>query len=84
MVSHLCDQGVTDIHYLGGIKTISTSIDRLKGFKEALQVHVLLDYNSKIQETGYGIRYGYEMTRKLLKDNTKFPQAIFTSALNIA
>ena len=83
VVTHLCDQGVTDIHYLGGIKTISTSVDRLKGFKEALKVHGLLDDNSKIQETGYGISDGYEMARKLFKGNTKFPQAIFTSALTL-
>ena len=41
------------------------------------------DYNSKIQETGYDIRDGYEMTHKLFKENTRFPQAFFTSALTL-
>ena len=83
VVTLLCDQGVTDIHYLGGVKTISTSIDRLKGFREALRAQGLFEDDSMIQETGYGISDGYEMTRKLIKKNNGFPQAIFTSALTL-
>ena len=36
LVSVLCQEGVKDLYFVGGIKKLSTSIDRLNGFKKAL------------------------------------------------
>ena len=52
LVSVLCQEGVKDIYFVGGIEKLSTSIDRLNGFKKALLDQGVECNQSKIQQIG--------------------------------
>ena len=79
MVSVLCQEGVKDLYFVGGIEKLSTSIDRLNGFKKALLDKGFEFNQSKIQQTGYAVADGYEMTKNIIENLSKTPEAIFTS-----
>jgi DNA-binding LacI/PurR family transcriptional regulator len=71
----MCQGGVTDIYFVGGIEKLSTSIDRLNGFKKALLDKGLECNQSKIQQIGYAVADGYEMTKNIIERFSKTPEA---------
>ena len=83
LVSVLCQEGVKDIYFVGGIEKLSTSIDRLNGFKKALLDQGVECNQSKIQQIGYAVADGYEMTKNIIERFSKTPEAIFTSAITL-
>ena len=58
LVSVLCQEGVKDLYFVGGIEKLSTSIDRLNGFKKALLDKGVECNQSKIQQIGYAVADG--------------------------
>jgi LacI family sucrose operon transcriptional repressor len=83
LVSTLCKEGIQDIHFIGGIQKLSTSIDRLKGYKKALRDQGIGYDQQKVQQTGYAVKDGYEMTKNIFQKIKQGPQAIFTSAITL-
>lgn len=52
LISTLCQEGIDDIYFIGGIKNLSTSIDRLNGYKNALLNQGIAFQKNKVQQTG--------------------------------
>lgn len=76
-VSHLINLGHKRIAYIGGIPSISTTKDRLKGYREAFSDNGLLVDEDLILIGDSKQESGESLTEKLLKmDNP--PTAIFT------
>ena len=80
LVSHLCSTGCREIYYLGGLETISTFINRLKGYRRALEDHDIRFNPDLVFENGYTPADGYALMKKIVKERNGFPEAIFTAA----
>ena len=80
LVSHLCSTGRREIYYLGGLETISTFINRLKGYRQALEDHGIRFNPELVFENGYTPADGYALIKKIVEERNGFPDAIFTAA----
>jgi DNA-binding LacI/PurR family transcriptional regulator len=78
---HLIALGHTRIGFIAGIKTVTTSQERLKGYLEALQESGLRKSSSLIQVGGYFQQGGYEAMVRLL--NLPDPPTAVVSANNL-
>ncbi len=55
----------------------------MNGFKKALLDQGVECNQSKIQQIGYAVADGYEMTKNIIERFSKTPEAIFTSAITL-
>ncbi|MDA0777741.1 MAG: LacI family DNA-binding transcriptional regulator [Bacteroidetes bacterium] len=83
-VEYLIRAGCTRIGHIGGPKDISTSIQRLNGYLDALKNNNIQICNEYIEHTsGCNIEDGVKAAKKILRLE-KTPDAIFTVNDNIA
>jgi DNA-binding LacI/PurR family transcriptional regulator len=71
VTEHLIKSGHKRIAYIRGIKDVSISLDREKGYKRALVKHRLKHENNFIEEGNYSMESGYQAMRILLKRHSK-------------
>jgi LacI family transcriptional regulator len=79
--SHLIEQGCQRIAHIRGHAEVSTAIDRLEGYKQALAAHQMVSFPGHIVSVGTSTDYhdergGYEAARKLLANKIR-PDGIF-------
>lgn len=74
----LLEHGHERIVFITGSLSITTSADRLKGYKKAFEEKGKPLHDDLIVEGDYQIRSGYELTAKLIKQQKKFT-AIFAA-----
>ena len=83
IVNYMCKQGSSEICYIGGLKNISTSKNRLKGYRQALEDNGV-DYRPRlVYQKDYTIASGYELAKKLYNYRNKAPESIFTASLTL-
>jgi LacI family transcriptional regulator, sucrose operon repressor len=80
LVSYLCSTGVQEIYYLGGLETISTFINRLKGYRQALEDHGLRFDPTIVFERGFTAADSYCSVQAMVRQRHGFPEAIFAAS----
>jgi len=83
LTHHLITQGRTRIAYVGGANTLSTGVDRLAGYREALAAADIAADPVLIRTGPYRSRIGYEMVRDLLAAPAR-PDALVVSNSTLA
>ncbi|RKR14330.1 LacI family transcriptional regulator [Maribacter vaceletii] len=73
---HLIRQRYKNIYYLAGYKSLNVSIDRIEGFKRAMNKHKIPKENYKVIETGLLAEEGMQVIEDLIY-NHDLPDAIF-------
>lgn len=73
---HLISQGYRKIYHLSGYKKCKVSIERVQGFKRALEKHKILPENYKVLETGLLAKEGIKVVDDLIYNND-LPDAFF-------
>lgn len=66
ITEHLISQGHERILYLGGPADLSTTTDRLAGYRRALQSRGLHADDDLVHVGAFGRRFGYDRTRELI------------------
>lgn len=77
-VQHLCEQGFTRIGFLNGPMEYSNSLDRLTGYRLALEAANLKFDPKYVYEGNYSRTSGYQAARKIAASNPKV-DAVFAS-----
>lgn len=77
-VAHLIDDGHRRVGVVAGLTAVSTSADRLRGYRQALAAHGLVADPSLIREGQSSVQGGEEATMNLLSLRDP-PTAIFTT-----
>jgi LacI family transcriptional regulator len=77
-VEHLINLGHRDIAFLNGPMYYMNSIDRLKGYKKALETYNIPFNNDMVFEGNYGRKSGYYTSEKILSLK-KIPSSVFVS-----
>jgi LacI family sucrose operon transcriptional repressor len=80
LVSYMCSKGIQEICYLGGMETISTFINRVKGYRRALEEHGIRFDPDKVFEYGFTASDSYQLMKTLVKRRKGFPEAIFAAS----
>lgn len=80
LINHLCTQGVKQICYLGGTRNVSTLINRMDGYKQALKNNHINFDPELVFEGGATPADGYKQAQKMYKKFKGFPAAIYTSS----
>ncbi|MCP4753653.1 MAG: LacI family transcriptional regulator [Proteobacteria bacterium] len=83
LIDHMCSLGVEEIYYLGGLKNISTSRNRIRGYRQALEDNNISFDSEKVFEDDYTIAAGYRLARKSLEHCGRLPQAFFTASFTL-
>ncbi|WP_101842774.1 LacI family DNA-binding transcriptional regulator [Halobacillus sp. Marseille-P3879] len=78
MTEHLIFLGYSKIAHIAGPTTTVLGIDRLQGFKQALQARKIPVKQSLIQEGDYSMESGYNLMLKLLAMEER-PDAVFAA-----
>ena len=83
LVRHLAECSPREIAYIGGIKHVSSNVERLRGYKDALtHCHIPLN-ESMIIEGGYSIESGHHSMKALLDSMGRLPDALFTASFTL-
>ena len=82
MTEYLISKGYKNIVYIAGPKNLMMSINRLKGFKDAMYVKKMELFPHSIIHGDFSIENGYKRTEEILKSTR--PDAIFCSCDNVA
>ncbi len=73
LTKHLVEQGYRDIIFIGGYSGTSSLVDRLGGYRQAVE-------ESQLKERSFLGRYdqdsGFEIVDRLVKETAKFPDAL--------
>jgi LacI family sucrose operon transcriptional repressor len=83
IVNHMCKQGSSEIYYLGGLENVSTSRNRLKGYRHALEDNHVAFRPDLVFQKDYTIASGYELAQKLYDFCNKAPESILTASLTL-
>jgi LacI family sucrose operon transcriptional repressor len=83
LINHICSSGIREIYYLGGLKNISTSINRLKGYQDALEKNGIRFESERVFQKDYTIASGYELAKEMFEHRNGMPEAFFTAALTL-
>ena len=81
---HLLTNGHERILYLGGPPKLSTSLDRLAGYRKALAGRGVEADPALIQLGAFGQRFGYERLKAILAEGTPSFTAVFAANDNTA
>ncbi len=81
LTSTLLGGGFTDIAYIGGLPHLSTHRERLDGFARAHADAGIAVRNDRLVEGGFTREFGYELCAKLLRRQSRWPQALITAAM---
>ena len=83
LIHHMCGSGLKKICFLGGIKSISTSKNRLRGYRDALEANGISFDPSLVYQSNYTTSSGYDMAEQALTDKTRAVDGLFTSSLTL-
>ncbi len=83
LINHMCSQGAEEIYYIGGLKDISTSRNRLKGYRQALEDNGVPFDAKKVFHDDYTIAAGYRLTAKSSEHCGGMPGAFFTASFTL-
>ncbi|MBI2067427.1 MAG: LacI family DNA-binding transcriptional regulator [Deltaproteobacteria bacterium] len=80
LVSYLCSKGVKEVYYLGGERTVSTLMNRVNGYKKALEDHKIPYRSEYVFEKGSTPDDAYELMKIVYKKCRGFPEAMFLAS----
>jgi LacI family sucrose operon transcriptional repressor len=83
LTNHLCSKGLKRIGFFGGLKNISTTKNRLRGYCDALEHNNLTFYPSLVYQKEYTTTSGYEMAQRIFTDEPLKIDGIFTASLTL-
>ena len=72
-----------EAYYFGGQPRLSPSIDRLRGFRRALETADLRERPGWVRARDYQRRSGYELMKACHADLGRYPRVLFTGALTL-
>ncbi|WP_298369534.1 LacI family DNA-binding transcriptional regulator [uncultured Lutibacter sp.] len=75
---HLIRQGYKNIYHFQGIKTLTLSRERRRGFMDAHRKHKLIVEPHQVITSGFFMEDGENIAKKLIENNT-IPDAIFAA-----
>ena len=75
---HLIRQGYRNIYHFQGIKTLTLSRERRRGFMDAHRKHKLIVEPHQVITSGFFMEDGENIAKKLIENNT-IPDAIFAA-----
>jgi len=81
LINYMCNSGLRNICFISGIENISTSKNRLRGYRDALDANGINFEPSMVYQGNYTISSGYEMAERAITDKTRTIDGIFTSSL---
>ena len=81
VVSYLINKGNKNISFIGGDHKLTVTIDRLKGYKKALNKYDLKIDSKLIKEIGFTKSDGYNVVKSLLKDKPSIDAVVTTDDL---
>ncbi len=79
----ICSRGAKEPFYLGGTEKISTSKNRIKGFKEALKKNRLAFNPDNVLQDDYTIPAGYRLMKKVYEKRKEGPDSIITGSYTL-
>jgi len=79
LMSYLISLGHRRICFLGGPRTMRASVERLEGYKAALQANLIPNNPGDVLESGFSFEGGYQAARKLLSASPR-PTAVFAGS----
>jgi LacI family sucrose operon transcriptional repressor len=83
IVNYMCKQGSSEICYIGGLKNISTSKNRMKGYRQALEDNGIPYRPKLVYQKDYTIASGFELANELYNQRNEPPESIFTASLTL-
>lgn len=83
LIHHMCGGGLKKICFLGGIESISTSKNRLRGYRDALKANGISYDPSLVYQSNYAASAGYNMAGEALTNKTRKVDGLFTSSLTL-
>jgi len=83
LVNLLCSRGVSTPYYLGGTPEISTSINRIQGYREALAVNGLEFDSGFVFQDNYTIQAGYRLMAKIFQRDGTLPKAFVAGSFTL-
>ena len=83
LVDHMCKQHKSEICYLGGLQNISTSINRLRGYRKALEDNNIPYRPDLVFQKDYTIASGYELAKNMYAKLNGPPASFFTASLTL-
>ena len=83
LVNHMCSQGLSEIYYIGGLRSISTMKDRLKGYRKALRDNNVPYNDKKVFHGDNSTPSGYRIAEKIYAQKKGFPEAVFTASYTL-
>jgi D-fructose-responsive transcription factor len=83
IVDYMCKQGTCEICYIGGLKNISTSKNRLKGYRQAIEDNGLPYRPKLVYQKDYTIASGFELAKELYGQRKMPSASIFTASLTL-
>lgn len=83
LINYMCSQRKGQIYYLGGLRNISTSKNRLKGYRQALADNGIPYRADLVFQKDYTIISGYEMSERMCQHRNGLPEAFFAASLTI-
>ncbi|BCL76052.1 sucrose operon repressor [Jeongeupia sp. HS-3] len=83
LVSHAIDLGAREIVYIGGGAALSTSADRLAGYRAALARAGIMPGDDWISERDYQRASGHALLADWIAKHGRYPQAVFTGGITL-
>lgn len=83
-ISYLIGRGHREIAFFGASGTLSSSVCRLEGFREAMHYANLPVREEYIVEEGFSIHAGMRAAKRLLRCGTSLPDAVFCISDSVA
>ena len=83
LVNHLASTNPREVAYIGGIKYISSNVERLRAYKDALKHNKIAVRKALIQEHDFTIESGYNSMVKLMQALDRLPDALFTASFTL-
>ena len=83
MLGQALAAGSDEAYYFGGQPHLSPSIDRLRGFRAALQAAGLAELPEWVRARDYRRRSGYEMMRDCYTQLGRYPRVLFCGAITL-
>jgi LacI family sucrose operon transcriptional repressor len=83
IINYMCKQGSSEICYIGGLKNISTSKNRMKGYRQALEDNGIPYRPKLVYQKDYTIASGFKLAKELYSQRNEPPESIFTASLTL-
>ena len=83
MVVDALDQGAGEACYFGGQPELSSSIDRLRGFRAALARAGVAEQPGWVRSRDYRRSSGYALMQECHRDLGRYPRVLFTASLTL-